>query len=112
MPPRPPIAYARADASACPVRDPSACVLPPADPVSSPTSDPMLGVNTEGAIIPCALIPWPASLATSADALSVARVQSTRNDGLTDAPPDRRLSAYQTLVPDKSSDDVTRCAAP
>ena len=71
----------------------------------------MLGVNTDGAIVPCALIPWPASLATSADAFSVARVQSRRNDGLTDAPPDRRLSAYQTLVPDKSSADVTRCAA-
>jgi len=47
---------------------------------------------------------------TLAYAPIVARGQSSLSAGLIDPPPDRMLSAYHTLVPDKSRLVATRCA--
>jgi hypothetical protein len=67
-------------------------------------------VNAEGASMPSVLnAPFP-SRETLAYAPIVARGQSSLSEGLIDPPPDRILSAYHTLVPDKSRLVAIRCA--
>ena len=70
----------------------------------------MLGEKTDGETMPCALVAL-ANREKLADPFTVACPQSRRNDGFTDAPPERMLSAYQTLVPERSTLDSTRCAS-